>query len=305
MRERRRILVTGGTGQIGLELGAVKWPEGYELFLPGRDELNLNSSEKIASYVADGNFSCIINCAAWTAVDNAEDHVSQCFLANAQGPAWLAEAARGVGASIVHVSTDYVFDGALARPYRETDPVGPVSTYGASKLAGEYAVRHANPRSVVLRTAWVLSQHRTNFLKTMLRLGAERSELGVVGDQTGCPTSAKDIACAIARIATRLLDDADPPAGVYHFVNAGEASWFELARTIFEMAEPYGHPRPRLKGIATSDFPTRASRPANSRLDTTKIAKDFGIAPRPWTEAIQEIVRQVLTASTDGEECGK
>lgn len=304
MRELRRILVTGGTGQVGLELAALKWPAGYELFLPSRDELDLNSSENIAVYVANGNFSCIINCAAWTAVDNAEGHVSQCFLGNAQGPAWLAEAARGAGAPVVHVSTDYVFDGALDRPYRETDPVGPVSTYGASKLAGEYAVRHANPRSVVLRTAWVLSPHRTNFLKTMLRLGAERAELGIVADQIGCPTSAKDIAHAIARITSRLLDDPNSPTGVYHFVNAGEASWFELARTIFQMAQPYGHAQPRLNRIGTSDFPTRARRPANSRLDTNKITKDFGIAPRPWTEAIEEIVSQLLTTAADREERG-
>ena len=290
----RRILVTGGSGQIGFELARVDWPAQIDLCLPTRGELDLSSPDSIGRYVANGGFDCVINCAAWTAVDAAEDHVAGCFLANAQGPAWLAEAAHRVGAAMVQVSTDYVFDGSLDRPYREDDPVAPAGAYGASKLAGEYAVRLANPRSVVLRTAWVLSPHRANFLKTMLRLGAERSELGVVADQRGCPTSAADIAIALRAIALRQLDDAQAPTGVYHFVNAGEATWHDLATAIFEMAAQRGGPSPKVNAITSEQFPTRARRPGNSRLDTGKFQRDFSVVPRPWRDAVGEIVGQVL-----------
>lgn len=290
----RRILITGGTGQVGLELAQADWPAEIELCLPTRGELDLASSESIASYVANGGFACVINCAAWTAVDAAEDHVADCFLANAQGPAWLAEAARQAEAAMIQVSTDYVFDGSLDRPYREDDPVGPVGAYGVSKLAGEYAVQLANPRSVVLRTAWVLSRHRANFLKTMLRLGAEHSELSVVGDQRGCPTSAADIAGTIRTIALRQLADEQAPTGVFHFVNAGEATWHELASAIFESAAQWGGPSPAVNAITSAQFPTRARRPHNSRLDTGKLQRDFSIDPRPWRDAVDEIVCQLL-----------
>lgn len=288
------ILVTGGSGQLGLELAGLDWPADIELDLPGREALDLSSPAAIAAYVEQGRFAAVINCAAWTAVDAAEDHVAESFVVNALAPAWLAEAARAAGAAMIQVSTDYVFDGRLDRPYREDDAVGPVGAYGAGKLAGEYAVRLANPRSVVLRTAWVLSRHRANFLKTMLRLGAERSELGVVADQRGCPTSAADIAAAIRTIALRQFHDEQAPAGIYHFVNAGEASWHELAEAIFVAASALGGPSPTVKPISTAQFPTRAHRPANSRLDTGKLERDFGIAPRPWREAVEEIVCKLL-----------
>ena len=290
----RRILVTGGTGQIGLELRQVRWPAGIEVCFPSRAQLDLASPDSIATYMAQGGFACVINTAAWTAVDAAEDNVADCFLANALGPAWLAEQAHRMGAAMIHISTDYVFDGALDRPYREDDPVNPVSAYGASKLAGELAVRSANPRSVILRVAWVLSRHRANFLKTMLRLGAERSELGVVSDQRGCPTAAADIAAAIQTIGLSQLDDELSPSGLYHFVNAGEASWYELAQAIFAMAAERGFPAPVVNAITTAQFPTRAHRPANSRLDTAKLQRDFAIDPSPWRDGVQEIVSQML-----------
>jgi len=290
----RRVLVTGGAGQVGLELAAANWPDDVELDLPGRDQLDLTSPDSISAYFAVNRFDCVINSAAWTAVDAAEDQVADCFMANAQGPAWLAEATHKAGIPLIQVSTDYVFDGSLDRPYRENDPVGPAGAYGASKLAGEYAVRMGNPRSVVLRTAWVLSRHRANFLKTMLRLGAERDELGVVADQIGCPTSARDIAATLKTIALRHMADPSAPAGVYHFVNAGEASWHELAKTIFAEASRYGRKEPKVNGIATSAYPTRARRPANSRLDCAKIGTDFGVQPRPWQEAVAQIIGELL-----------
>ncbi|MDE2597232.1 MAG: dTDP-4-dehydrorhamnose reductase [Sphingomonadales bacterium] len=295
-----RVLVTGGAGQVGLELARQAWPTGAEIRFPTRAELDLASPDAIAAYFCGERWDCVINCAAWTAVDAAEDHVADAFLANAQGPAWLAEAAARSGTPIIHVSTDYVFDGSADRPYREDDPVGPVGAYGASKLAGELAVRAANPRAVVLRTAWVLSAHRANFLKTMLRLGAERDRLTVVGDQVGCPTTAADIAFALRMIAVRLIEDAQAPVGIYHFVGAGQASWCELAQAIFDLAAPLGGPSPVVAAITSAEFPTRARRPVNSRLDTSKIARDFGIVPPLWQSGVKDIIAELLSAPIDG-----
>lgn len=297
---RRHVLVTGGTGQIGIELRRIGWPEDIVLHRPDRSELDVTCAESVGAYMASRPWSAVINCAGWTAVDTAEDNVGAAFLANSQGPAWLAEAARKLGAAFVQVSTDYVFSGKLDRPYLETDPVGPVGVYGASKLSGELAVCSALSRAVVLRTAWVVSAHRHNFVKTMLRLGAERDCINVVDDQRGCPTSASDIAAALQSIVLRLLTDPAAPAGVFHFVNAGSASWHELANAIFDIAERGGGPRPEVVGIPTVDFPTRAVRPANSRLDTTKITREFGIVPRHWQTAVAEIIDEIMTTADQG-----
>ncbi len=298
----RNILITGGAGQVGLELARRSWPDDVSVHFPGRAELDLSSRESVAAYMTSRDWAGVINCAAWTAVDAAEDHVAEADLANAKGPGWLAEAAAMAGAPMIQVSTDYVFDGSAEGYYREDDPVSPLGVYGSSKLAGEQGVLVANPRSVVLRTAWVLSVHRANFVKTMLRLAADRDELGVVADQIGCPTSAVDIASALQTIITRLMDDEKSPTGVYHFVNAGEASWCDLARTAFELSEQRGGPHARVKAISTADYPTKARRPANSRLATAKITRDFGITPRPWRDAVAEIIDELVPA---GQTTGK
>ncbi|WP_126172169.1 dTDP-4-dehydrorhamnose reductase [Altericroceibacterium xinjiangense] len=291
----RSVLVTGGEGQIGRELQRLSWPSGLVAVFPGRDRLDLCNPESIAEYVAGTDWGCIVNCAAWTAVDAAEDAVAEAFRVNAQGPALLAEAAARARIPFVQLSTDYVFDGRLDRPYREDDPVCPRNAYGASKLAGELAVRAAHPRAVVLRTAWVLSVHRTNFLKTMLRLADTRKQLSVVADQVGCPTSASDIAKAIRQICQRLIDDPSAPCGIYHFAGAGSASWHELACAIFDDAALQGRRVPEVNPIETQDYPTRAARPANSRLETSRITQDFGIVPRPWRDAVRDIVDELQT----------
>lgn len=290
-----RILVTGGTGQVGLELARITWPQGVELVFPDRGALDLGNRSSIVEIFENGVWDAVINCAAYTAVDAAEDDVANAFLYNAQGPAWLAETAYRAGASFIQISTDYVFDGLALEPYSECASVAPVGAYGASKLAGELAVRAAHPRAIVLRTAWVLSAHRNNFLKTMLRLGGERRSLGVVADQLGCPTSAADIAHAVSTILLQQLSDPDAPFGVYHFVNAGEATWHELACMIFDKASQYGAPMPEVAKVGTADYPTRARRPANSRLQTGRIADDFGIIPRPWQVAVAEIVEELCS----------
>ena len=291
---KRTVLVTGGAGQIGIELLRLRWPEWVELYAPSREELDIANEDSVTACFTVHAPRCVINPAAYTAVDKAEEEVAAAFLVNAQGAAFLAEAARRGNAPILHVSTDYVFDGAAERPYRESDPTAPLSAYGASKLAGELAVRAANRRAVILRTAWVLSAHRSNFIKTMLRLGATNPSLRVVADQHGCPTSARDIAEALQRIALRAIDDPETPWGTYHFVNSGETSWHGLAEHIFEFA---GASRPQIEAIPSSAFPTPARRPANSRLDTSLITAKFGIAPRPWHQAVDEILAE-LTVRT-------
>lgn len=293
MVEPINILITGGAGQVGLALKNVEWPQGVVLFAPSRAELDLGDVGSVKAAFAAAPFAAVINAGAHTAVDKAETEAAAAFAVNATGAAVLADATREAGIPLIQVSTDYVFDGSKDSPYVEDDPVAPLGVYGASKLAGELAVRSGNPRSVVLRTAWVLSPRRANFLKTMLRLAAERPVLRVVADQVGCPTSARDIAEALKTITLRMIADDRAPAGVYHFVNAGETSWAGLAQEIFSLSAKVGGPSAVVEGIPSSDYPTPARRPANSRLSTAKLARDYGIAPRPWASAVAEIITEL------------
>lgn len=293
MAEPVHILVTGGGGQLGLELIAADWPESVVLHAPGRDILDLSDPASIRAVFASQPFAAVINSGAWTAVDKAETEVADAFAANALGPAVLAELAHAADIPLIQVSTDYVFDGSAAGAYAEDDTVAPLGVYGASKLAGELAVRSGAPRSVVLRTAWVLSPHRANFLKTMLRLAADRPLLRVVDDQHGCPTSARDIAAAIRTIVLRMISDADAPTGVYHFVNAGQTTWAGLASEVLRLSGERGGPSAGVEGITTADYPTPARRPARSVLSTAKLARDYGVVPRPWQEAVAEIVAEL------------
>ncbi len=292
------ILVTGGAGQVGLELARFAWPPHVRLHIPTRAELDLGDADAIRAAFAATPFQAVINSGAYTAVDKAETEVATAFAANAMGPAVLADATRAAGIPLVQVSTDYVFDGSGEQDYVESDPVGPLGVYGASKLAGELAVRTGNPRSVVLRTAWVLSVHRANFLKTMLRLAMDRPTLRVVGDQTGNPTSARDIAEALAMITLKMIADAAAPTGIYHFVNAGSTSWAGLAQEVLAQSAARGGPTAEVEGITTAEYPTPARRPANSRLSTFKITRDYGITPRPWKDAVAEIVAELHQETT-------
>ena len=293
MADPAHVLVTGGTGQIGIEVLKANWPSAVILHAPDRHELDLSCPGSVAEAFAQTSYAAVINCAAYTAVDKAEDDAVSAFTVNTMGPALLAEATRRAQIPLLQVSTDYVFDGSLDRPYDEADAVGPLGVYGSSKLAGELAVRFGNPRSVVLRTAWVLSANRSNFLKTMLRLAAERTELTVVGDQIGCPTSAADIASALRVIALRMMSDRAAPTGIYQFVNAGEASWAGLAAEIMSMSRERGGAVAQVLPISTAQYPTRAKRPANSRLDSAKLRRDYGVAPRSWREAVNDIMDEL------------
>jgi dTDP-4-dehydrorhamnose reductase len=288
------ILVTGGQGQVGLELARQDWPVDVRLLFPTREELDITSDASVEAYFAARPLAAVINTAAYTAVDKAESEADLAMLANGHGPALLAAATQKAGIPLVHVSTDYVFDGAKADAYVEDDPVAPLGAYGASKLAGEQAVLAGNIRSVVLRTAWVISAHRNNFLKTMLRVGATNPVLRVVDDQIGCPTSATDIASALRTIVLRMIEDDTAPAGIFHFVNAGDASWHGLAREIFALSAAAGGPAPEVEAITSAEYPTPTRRPANSRLVTAKITTLYGIHPREWRVAVRDIIDELV-----------
>ena len=281
------ILVTGGTGQVGTALRRLGPKFDVAIVAPGRDELDLTSPASIEAMVGHHDWGGVINCAAYTAVDKAESEPDAAYAINAVAPELLALASAVRGIRLTHVSTDYVFYGTKPGFYTEDDPVAPLGAYGASKEAGERGVRAANPDHVILRTAWVVSPWGHNFVKTMLRLGGERKQLRVVDDQRGCPTSAINIAETLLTIAAQA-----GPAGTYHFVNSGEASWCDLARFVFDRAGM----DVAVEAIATADYPTPARRPANSRLSTEKLQRTFGIQPRPWQDAVGEVVDALMGA---------
>jgi dTDP-4-dehydrorhamnose reductase len=298
------ILVTGGQGQLGIELSALDWPAGTEIACPSRDELDISGAQSVRAYFRQHRVDAVINTAACTAVDKAESEIGAAFSINALGPALLAEATKAAAIPLVHISTDYVFDGSKPGFYDESDPVCPIGVYGASKEAGEQAVRTGNPRSVILRTAWVVSAHRQNFVKTMLRLAADHPILRVVDDQRGCPTSAKDLARAVQAMTLRLAADTGAPAGTYHFVNRGDTTWCGLARQIFAVSGRAGGPVAAVEAITTGQYPTPARRPPNSRLSTAKLEHDYGIVPRPWQEAVAEIVARLVARPDEEQDRG-
>lgn len=291
MARTLNILIAGGAGQVGQELLRSEWPEHVVLHAPGRTDLDIADAVSVRSVMEGVQFDAVINAAAYTAVDKAEDDIADAYLVNTVGPAILAAETSRAGVPLVHVSTDYVFDGEASGYYSEDADVSPLGVYGASKLAGEVAVRIGNPRSVVLRTAWVVSPFRSNFVKTMLRLGAQHASLRVVADQVGCPTNAADIAAALRVITLRLISDGDAPVGVYHFVNDGEASWHELAAYTFSKwpeAE-----RPDVIAIRSDEYPTRAVRPKNSRLSSARLQEHFQIKPRAWKDAVHDVIAEL------------
>jgi dTDP-4-dehydrorhamnose reductase len=292
----RKVLLTGGTGQIGSALRSLHWPDDVALVAPDRSALDLSDTASITRCLDDRNFAAILSVGAYTAVDKAESDVGTAWSVNALAPAMLAAAAGRQGIPIIHLSTDYVFDGSGVAPWGEDDAVRPLSVYGASKEGGEQAVRTAAARHVIIRTSWVVSATGNNFIRTMLRLGEQRDSLSVVSDQIGAPTHAADLATTIRAVLMRHLGDAQAPAGTYHFAGGGETSWHGLAERIFAEAERHGRPGPRLMPIPTTAYPTPARRPLNSRLDCRRIARDYELAARPWQETTDDIVRALLAS---------
>ena len=284
-----RILVIGRTGQVARALAEVV-PGATFL---GREALDLAEPGAAGPAIAATAPEVVINAAAYTAVDRAEGEPDLARRVNAEAVGEIAEASARAGARLIHISTDYVYPGSGTRAHVESDPTEPVNTYGATKLAGEAAAREANPRTVILRTSWVYAPWGHNFVRTMLRL-AERERLTIVADQFGQPTSALHIARACAAVA----GNAGAPAGVYHVAGAGVTSWAGFAREIFRGALARGliSTAPEIVDIPTADYPTPARRPLNSRLDCTRFAETFGLAPRPWTEALAKTLDRLAEA---------
>lgn len=286
MAALQRILVIGREGQVAQALRAALPTPGTEVIAVGRPDVDLLQAETVASAVRAVRPTLVVLPAAYTAVDRAEDEPDAAYAINAVAPGVIAAAAADVGAPIVHFSTDYVFDGSTATPYREDDATAPLGVYGASKLAGELAVARANPRHVILRTAWVCSPIGANFVKTMLRLAAERPALRVVADQHGAPTFAADLARAVATIHGRLHDNGDAANderwGVFHLASEGVTTWHGFAEAIVDGLARRGGLRVPVEAIATSEFPTRARRPAYSKLATDKIARVYGVRMPDW-----------------------
>ena len=291
------VIVIGRTGQLATELQRSRWPANARVEFLGRETVDLTRAEDIRRLIAKRP-SVIVNAAAYTAVDAAETSRDLAFSINRDGPAELAEVCERVGGALVHLSTDYVFDGAGNRAYEENDPIGPLSVYGASKAAGESAVRERLERHVILRTAWVYSPVGRNFVRTMLRLGSERERLSIVDDQHGCPTSAADLARAVIEIATALLGGAADRFGTFHFCGRGATTWFGFAEEIFDAARRRGMKTPaEVVPIATEAYPTPARRPYNSVLDCDKIRRTYGIVPRPWQESLADCLDQLRSAA--------
>ncbi|WP_439238467.1 dTDP-4-dehydrorhamnose reductase [Lonepinella sp. BR2919] len=284
-----KFLITGCKGQVGFQL--LKQLSGKaDVLALDRDELDITDKKAVFQTVSEWQPDVIVNAAAHTAVDRAESEPELAHAINCVGAENLALAANAINAVILHISTDYVFDGTKSEPYIETDSVNPQSVYGKTKLDGEIAVANANPRHIILRTAWVFGEHGNNFVKTMLRLAQSRDELGIVADQFGAPTYAGDIAKALIRIAFTILEGSKA-YGVYHFSGSPYVNWAEFAKEIFAQATLQNliKKAPHINTISTADYPTPAKRPANSRLDLSKIKATFGIDPSDWRKALNNI----------------
>ncbi|WP_315762150.1 dTDP-4-dehydrorhamnose reductase [Sphingomonas sp. Y38-1Y] len=290
------ILVTGAGGQLGIELARAALPEGWRVVALDRGALDLTDTGAIAAKVAERPWAAVINGAAYTGVDKAESDQVTAWAVNAMAPAAFGAACAAAGIPLVQVSTDYVFAGDKDGVWEIDDPVAPLGVYGASKLGGELAVRTSGARHAIVRTAWVVSAHGNNFVKTMLRVGAQRDTLGVVDDQRGSPTSAADLAAALLTIAIRLAEDPEAPSGTFHFSNQGGVSWAGFATEIFAQSAARGGPTAAVNPITTADYPTPARRPANSLLSHDAIRAAYGIEPRAWQAALGDILDELIGA---------
>ena len=284
--------MTGKQGQVALSLAERAGPDAKVILL-GRPELDLAEPASISAAIAAARADVVVNAAAYTAVDKAETERDMAFAVNGAGAGAVAAAAQALGVPIIHLSTDYVFDGSKAAPYIEADPTAPLGVYGASKLAGEQAVLAAHPGAVICRTAWVYSPFGANFVKTMLRLADTRDELGVVVDQIGNPTSALDIADCVLALAGKLAGQQAAP-GIFHMTGSGEASWADLAEAIFAASAAHGGPSARVRRITTADYPTPAPRPANSRLDCRKLAATYGLSLPDWRPSLAAVTARLI-----------
>ena len=285
-----RLAVTGKNGQVVSALQALAGPD-LEIVALGRPELDLARPDTVFKALRDAKPDVVVSAAAYTAVDKAESEPDIAFAVNRDGAKAVARAANDIGVPVIHISTDYVFDGTKTTAYVENDPTGPASVYGRSKLEGEHAVSENTENYAILRTAWVYSEYGSNFVKTMLRLSESRDEVNVVADQFGCPTSANDIAVAIVLIARKLATDPAPHLrGVFHMSGTGETNWAGFAKQIFEFSAENGGKSMIVNDITTAQYPTPARRPANSRLDCSKLEEVYGIRLPEWQTSTRAVM---------------
>ena len=288
---QKNVLITGANGQLGSALKqlaeSVNMP--FRFVFAGSDLLDITNGEQTLDFVRQNSFEYIVNCAAYTAVDKAETDVDAAFAVNYAGAKNLAEAAASTGAKIIHISTDYVFDGSADAPYKEETPTRPISVYGESKLKGEEAIQSIAKEWIIIRTSWLYSEFGANFVKTMLRLMNEREELSIVSDQKGTPTYAVDLAEIILHIL-QFSEEKEWKTGVYHFSNGGETSWFGFAQQIKKLA---GMERCNLRAIKTEEYKTAACRPMYSVMDTSKIQSAFNVVIPQWEEALERCLGEL------------
>lgn len=293
------LLVFGAGGQLGSELGGALTARNMPAVMLTRQDADIADRAAVVAAIEKVRPTMVVNAAAYTQVDRAEDEPELAFKGNCEGPALLADACAKHGVPLIHVSTDYVFDGTKAGPYVEADPVSPLGVYGASKEAGERAIRARLDHHVILRTAWVYGVHGNNFLKTMLNLARQKDRWGVVNDQRGNPTATADLADAVLMVAASIVSG--PSSwGTYHFAGSGTATWHDFACEIIGAQAPFTGRRPEVAAITTAEYPTKARRPANSCLDSTRFEAAFGLKARPWPERTREVVAALLSAPTRG-----
>lgn len=294
------LLVPGGKGQVGFEVTRQAAEYGFTPVPLDLPELDLTDKSSVSAAFAEHKPAAVINCAAYTAVDKAEEDQNTAYAVNRDAVANLAEACAVAGIPLLHISTDYVFDGKGNDAYRETDETGPESIYGKSKLEGEQVLAETLPEHIILRTAWVYGIEGNNFIKTMLRVGQERGALKVVHDQHGSPTHAADIAETLLDMAAQIRDGKNDGYGIYHYTGAGVTTWHDFAAKVFEVLKAERGVKVGLTAITTAEYPTPAARPANSALDCRKIGKVFGIAPKPWQDRVSEATREVISKTQEG-----
>ena len=283
----KNILITGSNGQLGSSLQKIQTTYTHcAFYFTDIDTLDICDKKSLVEFVQSNRIAYILNCAAYTAVDRAEDDRDICMRINRDAIRYIGEVASAEGIKVIHVSTDYVFDGTLTRPYREDDPTNPVSVYGHSKWEGDMALQRVCPDAVIIRTAWLYSEYGANFVKTMLRLGKEKTEINVVCDQTGSPTYAEDLAVAMMAV----VEHQPFLPGIYHFSGEGVCSWYDFAAKIMEL----GGLDCRVRPITTQAYPTRAVRPANSVLDKGKIKTTFNLHIPQWEESLAKCLSAFL-----------
>jgi len=288
-----KILIIGSNGQLGWELCQRGKPHGFNIIPLDIPEFDITDPAAVKKVVNQPGVSLVINAAAYTAVDKAESEPKKAFAINCDGPADLAASCNEAGIPLVHISTDYVFDGTQEAPYLETDPLSPLGVYGKSKAEGETIVRSLLTDHIIIRTAWLYGIHGNNFVKTMLSLGKEKETLRVVADQYGCPTSAADLAEAILTIAGQIKERPDIPWGTYHYCGKGKTTWHGFAEKIFELAKQYNlFSIKKVIPVTTAEYPTPAKRPLNSVMDCSMLTKKFGISPAPWQESLATMLSQ-------------